>query len=89
MDTMEAGGFPLEDDDPAPVAIQVDALAVLQLQCCLVDAHHGGNTVLAGNDRSVGHHAAHFHDQPAGCWAPSACRRSPPSGNRCTWMQPR
>ena len=53
--------------DQAAGAVDGDMLTGGDAFDSSMDADNGGNTVFAGDDGTVGHGAAHFHDQAARC----------------------
>src|ERR1700761_2634473 len=53
----------LQELDVTVGSSHADPLAVADQSGCLFDAHDGRQTVLPGDYRAVGHHAAHLGDQ--------------------------
>jgi len=54
------------EGDGSGRTIYSDALASYDVLCSTGCTHNCRDTVLAGDDGSVGHHAAHFHDEASG-----------------------
>src|SRR5690606_29998379 len=65
-DVAAAVGGLVEEFDVAVGAVHADALTVPEQLGGPVDAHDGGQAVLAGDHRAVRHDAAHLRHQPGG-----------------------